>query len=500
MKKNAFILLLVALFIGIYACEETPKEPQEPTDPTPTEPTFTQDDITPANFPDLGLPNFNFPEDSNVLNGWIQNSNDTEIYTHVWGIWKGLTQETGQNVGQQPLRVYETWLTPDMMKDAMRGEPIVRSNRVNVRKPKQHTHFGPVINSNIVESVAYSPAAADYAITNKLMLAPELYMRYYKQQQEGATDQEPNFPNDAITIKPVFKILKAGADLQAIEVWPGSPTEFLPNGFPEQDWGAYVYVDVTNQRGQNTGQYDTVPSGTTTPSAPTPQVTYNLNDFIHYTLTEEDAHYFNLEFGGNLPENDKAAAGDHAILVGMHVTTKENTRWTWQSYWWAPDPANPGTPSSPEIAIARANVGLTGAPNHYAAAVGYYMVDPKEPYASSTTVQGEPNYAFNPYLEAGFPVGTFEPDTSLSFVEQPDGNKIPTYIGIRTTCMSCHGMATAKFENNNFTTLQYVGNNYLSLTDPMFEGFLKADFAWSIPGELDTTGLAAAMKANPITK
>lgn len=497
MKKNAFILLLVALFIGIYACEETPKEPQEPTDPTPTEPTFTQDDITPANFPDLGLPNFNFPEDSNTLNGWIYNDDTDQIYTHVWGIWKGITQETGQSVGQQPLRVYETWLTPDMMKDAMRGDPIVRSNRPNVRTPKQHTHFGSLVDTNIFESVAYSPPAADYAIANKLMLAPDLYMRYYNQEQNGATDQEPNFPNDAITIKPVFKIIRAGVDMQAIEVWPGAPTEFLAGGFPQLNWGAYVYVDVNNQAGQNTGQHGTIPEGDITPPAPTPEVTYNLNDFIHYTLTEEDAYYYNQEFS-NL---DKAQPGDHAILVGMHVSTKENTRWTWQSFWWMPNPDSPGAPSSDAIAAARANVGLSGAPNHYAASVGYYMVNPQEPYTSSTTITGEPNYAYNPYLEAGFGIGSFNSDASLSFVEQPDGTKIPTNIGIRSACMSCHGLATVSFESNNkIGELNYLGDRYLSLTDPMFEGFLKADFAWSVPGEMDTTGLAAAMRANPITK
>ena len=46
-----------------------------------------------------------------------------------------------------------------------------------------------------------------------------------------------------------------------------------------------------------------------------------------------------------------AVAGDVAILVAMHVSTRETARWTWQTFWWTPTPENPHAPSSPNIAM-----------------------------------------------------------------------------------------------------------------------------------------------------
>ena len=96
-------------------------------------------------------------------------------------------------------------------------------------------------------------------------------------------------------------------------------------------------------------------------------------------MNAEDAHYFNKEFSENQGNPMTAKPGDIVILVGMHVTSRENTRWTWQTFWWAPDPLNPPAPSSKAVAAHKPKA-LTGAPAHYAMAITYYMVNPKEPY------------------------------------------------------------------------------------------------------------------------
>ena len=124
-------------------------------------------------------------------------------------------------------------------------------------------------------------------------------------------------------------------------------------------------------------------------------------------------------------------------------------------------------------------------------AVAYYMVNPQEPY-TGTNITGKPNYAFNPYLEAGF--GPSVLNNTLSSVKSKTGVITPTYVGVRTNCMSCHAMAAIILANPLDSNPPYIGNAYVSLNDPMFKGQLKLDFGWSIQGNIDTTGLAQYCK------
>lgn len=459
-----YLLPALALFLYIVACTD---EIQKTT--------FTYDAVTPVDFPDsLPIAGFQFPQDSTTLNRWIHQSQNDSIYLHGWGIWTGVTAHTNEKTTGDsiPLRVYETWLTPEEMIDSIKGIAIKRSNRANLKIPHQLTHFKhnlsgqQTINDSIHESVSYSPGASSFAIQNKIFMATSLYAIAAKNQTEI-----PFFPQNAITIKPVFKLLpvSSGKTLFSIASWHG-PTDQL-KAYPEKDWQSYVNVDVTNK------------------SQPGPSV-YNLSDFIHYTLNAEDAFYFNQQFSENSGNKLSAKAGDVVILVAMHIGTREITNWTWQSFWWAPDADNPPAPSSKAIAKMRP-AALKGAARHYAMTVAYYMVNPNEPY-EGTHVTGKPNYAFNPYLEAEFGPGTF--NDSISYIATDSGKKVYSYVGVRTNCMSCHRMASVTpdslFNSNNSST-PYVGNSYVSKKDSLLQGQLLLDFAWSVQGNIDTTGWGA---------
>lgn len=437
---------------------------------------FTYDPVAPVEFPaSLPIAGFQFPQDSTTLKRWISQSQDDSIYLHGWGLWTGITSSTSEKTtgDTTPLRVYETWLTPEDMIDSIKGIPVKRSNRANLKIPRQLTHFGSAltlqqsINDSIHESVSYNPAASGFAIQQKIFMATAL--RAFATQQRT---QIPFFPNNAITIKPVFKLLPAssGKKLFSIATWHG-PIDSLAS-YGEDSWGTYVNVDLTNKVKADGN-------------------TYPLDAFIHYTLNAEDAHFFNKQFTENSGNTWDAKAGDIVILVAMHVATREITNWTWQSFWWTPDADNPPAPSSKAIAALRPSA-LKGAARHYAMTLAYYMVDPNEPY-EGTHVTGKPNYAFNPYLEAGFgPTNTF--NDSISYISTAKGEKIYTYAGVRTNCMSCHRMASANpdslFAVHNSNT-PYVGNSYVSVTDSLFKKQLLLDFAWSVQGNIDTTGWGA---------
>lgn len=485
MKKQSYFLFTILLITFLLSCNNEKKERDgyKSLD-------FSYHDVVPADFPKLMIKGFNFPEDSTTIKTWVQRSNQDSIYLHGWGLWTGLTSLTDQKVPgyKEPLRVFETWLTPEEMVNEIKNgskdyKSDTRSNRANLKKPHQLTHFSSTIetvNDSIHESAAYSPAASKFAIDNKIFMATTLY-DYAKNKNRK---EIPFFPNNAISIKPVFKLLQTSGGKTSFNMaaWNGTTDKLIP--FPEKDWESFVTVDIQNKVKKSGSQY-------------------HLNDFIHYRFNKEDAHFFNTEFTEKEKNKLDAKPGDIALLVGMHVATREVTNWTWQTFWWDANSNNPPAPSSKAIADMRPDK-LKGAARNYAMAVAYYMVNPNEPYVGDT-IYGKPNYAFNPYLEAGFGPEVF--NDSLSFVSTSSTDKVPTYVGVRTNCISCHRMATVNPEtilttmNKHKTSITpYVGNSFVSKTDSLFQKQLLLDFLWSIQGNIDTTGVKKYLDSYRNTK
>ena len=54
-----------------------------------------------------------------------------------------------------------------------------------------------------------------------------------------------------------------------------------------------------------------------------------------------------------------------AVLVALHLATRETEAWTWQTWWWTPDPEDPPAPSSARAAELRP-AEVPGAARHYA--------------------------------------------------------------------------------------------------------------------------------------
>lgn len=52
----------------------------------------------------------------------------------------------------------------------------------------------------------------------------------------------------------------------------------------------------------------------------------------------------------------------------------------------------------------------------------------------------------------------------------------------------------SKLNASTNSVTPYVGNSYVSRNDTIFNGQLLLDFAWSIQGNVDTTGFAAHVK------
>lgn len=467
---SGFVLLLLLIFLS--DCDDQLPVNPPPAVTTEVESSPSATSYDPVPFPDPGIPGFRFPEDSTVINDWVENRDEDAIYRHVWGIWAGLTQKVGFTCSGDSLRVFETWDDPEYLADRMQGKPLSKSATLACGRPPltvptqlihqvMQTNTTVGVNDSIFESVVYSPAAADYALSKKIFSRVELDRLY------AAGERNLAFPHNSITAKPVFKIIpRRSIDVSPypIEVWPGATLgpDADQKAMPEDNWNNFVYV--TNSQG-------------THPDFP-PNSLFNLTDFIHFELTASDTAYFESDlFDGDQKD---IQVGDYAILVGMHVSTREILRWTWQSFYWTPNPEQPDYPSSSRIAALRP-AALTGPARHYAVSAGYNMVWPAQPAAGGQST-GEPVYSFNPYLEAGFGAGVFR-DTAR--INAGTLTEIKNVVGIRTNCMSCHiratytpSTSTAKGEN------PYAANAYVSMDDKFFRGRLMTDFAYSVGATL----------------
>jgi len=453
--------------------------------------------------PDLPKPDsaFVFPQSETQINQWIYSGNNAPQYAHSWGIWSGLTQGVGI-VDGVPVRAFETWPTPsEMIYQIQSGQAgLFLGKQLNIQPrhlklslPHQFRNVAAAAkekaallkaasssdgDTNIFVSVAYNPPAAKHAVSNKLFLQSTLD-QYLK---EGYTDI-PNFPSNAITIKPVYKVIpkNIAGGIYTFPGWPGTPVP--AKTFPEQDWNACVYVDILHT-GKGGNGIDQGCKGRT------PASTFYLNDFIHQQITKDDATYLTQQLGLQVSE------GDYAILVGMHVTTREIKRWVWQTFFWSANADSPYAPSSTAIAQARPMKYLDTAAAHYAMAIAYQMVTPAQPITGGTN-SGSSLIAYNPHLEASFDPGVFQycasvggqystPSAANCKLSDPSINR----FGVQTNCMTCHHLAmyNPKIDYNinqgaNRET-PYGTNFYMSLTDPAFNGALQLDFAWSLLGSM----------------
>lgn len=443
--------------------------------------------------PDLPIvdPNFTFPKSETQINAWIYGNDLSNVYKHGWGVWDGLTSHVG-NVDGVPVRAFETWNTPTNILSQIGNLPknmsMLSSSqplhpaklKLELKPPKRFNkrRFKSVKKSkakgindgdtSIAVSVAFNPPGARHLITNKLLLQSTLN-KYLK---EGYTEI-PNYPLNTIVVKPVYKVITSKNTTNGIYTFPGWPGTPSPaKTFGESVWGSCVYVDIKGT-GKGGNSIDKGCKGQSKEN------TFYLNNFIHQQINKEDAQYLTDQLGLN--ELGKVEAGDYAILVGMHVTTREIKRWTWQTFWWSANPNKPYLPSSTDIASYRPKT-MGKAPRHYAMSVAYEMVSPAQPIIGGEN-SGSPVIGYNPHLEAGFDPATFQ---IIRAINGSNGPIVHEY-GVQTNCMTCHNLAMYNPSKNykvDSTEDPYATDFYMSITDEVFNNSLKLDFSWAILGSL----------------
>ena len=466
MKLNVKILGVLALGFGVvslHSCVENDETGEISTT------------VQPQDLPETlaGNPDFKFPEKESVIMDWLETHDSVQITKHAWGIWQGLTSESDQVYNGNPLLTYQTWLgVSDLAKACADGDKeagcnMQKSSLEFLSQPNQHHHISAGAGVNKVDldtslyvTVSYSPGAACYATSNLIFNQSTITSKLNDSGGIGAIDP---FPSNGVTLKPTYYIGKTSDKYIRIPSWHGPPSDWAKS-YPAKDWQSYVYADVSNS--QKAGKI-AVPTAESTGNPPASAIV-NLNEFIHYSLDANAAEYMNEQEQGQA--GLKVEEGDLAILVAMHVGTKEISNWTWQTFFWTTDPSSPDFPSSSwEAALMPDD--LTGAASHYAVSTSYAMVWPNQPVTGGTNENVTAHIGYNPYLEASL--------SKFNNVNRLDS----TYqYGMQSNCMSCHALATSNAKNEFFT---YTADQYIDMRDTMFNGWVQLDFAWSIQGNIN---------------
>jgi len=488
LKKTSLRLLssvLLAVVPGVIALNCRTSSAPTPEKLDKALPLGATSTFAPVPLPDPGVAGYHFPEPEPVIVGWTQVNDQKAINTHAWGLWTALTQETKETYDNQPLRVFETWVTPEDIQDS--GAKVLQAMPRNPRRFMPFNQFRLHAKSRELQAagngletvtgfVKYDPTAAQHITTHNLFSQSNLCSMLNAGQTEI-----PTFPTTGVSLKPVFQTLSAKQLVDGryymLANWPGTPS--TPQPFSSSQWGQCIWIDIQDTSSTpGSGQVDTTcnPNG----SSRTAATTYGVGQFIHFQLEPQTAQRINAIRSSAGAKAVEVAGGDYTVLVAMHVTSREMTRWTWQTYWWVPNPSNPAAPSSAAIAALRPPQ-LTGAPANYAHCTAYSMLQPPQPNTGGQNV-GAPVYCFNPWLEAGFGPGDLPDSEPLTY----QGKTLANNVGVQTNCMSCHAQANFPSTSSGASCLtnqnppNYTGDRYVDLDSPAFKGTLKVDFLWSV--------------------
>jgi hypothetical protein len=411
-----------------------------------------------------------FPSKSETIYEWITAMDDKKIRAHAWDIWESIN-----TLSPDSLPIWENWFSgyelfyapnslvqrdsvkdfefphqffhASVFKSAIPNSPNERATSFN--------RFSPSL-ANFIYSHGYNTQAKLDTINNHFDSIKALPIARQIQTSKDTVDAM------SFALKPVFQFI-SGTEPTCIPYWAGvtaQTTTDFKNPSPGT-WRQGVVVDPTGKLKPGT-TYKMSCNG----DAPQEWPVVSLKDFYHMKITKAMADSFTVfaaTSGDDVGQNnqgdstsvaDMMQEGNYALLMAMHVTGKEINVWTWQTFWWSPNPQDP-------VNGADRPKSIKSPWNNYNMNTAYYMVSPPGKMQGGT-----PLISFNPYLETNL-VGTLSSEV---------GSKDTiTWYGVFSNCMSCHRMAA-------WGPSTYIPNGNIDPADSvLFSNNTKTDFLWSIP-------------------
>jgi hypothetical protein len=430
-----------------------------------------------------------------TIDGWVAANppNSAAMAEHAWALWTAMNAPSGQSINGAPLPVWETWYDSTEVYAAGAGSgpqpgttdvALTRASRARKGSshPKRRFHFphqfskeghgrglraaapagsGPGV---LVSFNRFTQEMKDHVAKNQYY-SSNVLTELNNQWPSGTPLQNrivQPFPNTSIMLKPVFWVV-SGSQPTPVPYWNGTATTATsdPVNPSPNTWKQCVLADPT---GTAKNDQPIQCNGSTLAAGSYQVVPVNADpsksSFYAVAITQaeiddlKEMNQNDVLGNSNVSGVDQLKPGDLALFVATHVSTREIDNWTWQTFFWQPNPAS--LPSEPPNALA-APPSIPGPWNQYAACTAYMMVVP------ANDPNGQPLRCYNPYLETDL-TGLFdEPKTSKA-------------TGVSSNCMTCH--RAAAWPGN---TADYAQAFNLDPADPKwFTGNTKTDFAWSM--------------------
>jgi hypothetical protein len=430
-----------------------------------------------------------FPVTADTVNGWVNNNDQNSIREHGWALWQGITSITPQSEGWP---VFDTWYTDTEVEAGKPTSPkasLFKATRAagrpthhfedfeqfhhakvpNIKSALHKLVIGPAPGGNQV--IGFNKFNADYANfvwSNNYNTAAGLWniQNSWPVGTPAAQRTIAPLPNTAIGLKPVYQVVNGPTHhggLTVLPYWLGDLTTGPSNSNNQANptfgtWNQCVVVYTL-------AQAPTSQIAQTCANGQQPSGYVNVKEFFSFPLTADEAKGICSQTVGQPDVQCAVKAGDVAVLVAIHMTTREDDNWTWQTFWWNYGQKHPYGPPPASIPKPFSN---------YAMCTAYSMTT--NPPNSLT---GQNVLCYNPYLETG----------------------LTAVVGTQSNCMSCHTAAALGNNPNNppapnppQTGLAYVQGNpnypsflnmsdYISPADPNDSNFYyacntKTDFSW----------------------
>lgn len=433
-------------------------------------------------------PGFDFPANRQALQALVDANDIPAMRTHAWNVWAGMTVASHSQYQGQALPIWETWLStnsvftdpptehpqPDEVPDREFSSPsqffhVAQAAGTTPSEPPSglvgFNKFDPQMVAYLWEGhPAPDAPAQEFFYTSKQSLTA--LNATWSETTPLADRKVSDAPNPAMELKPVMLWVDA-SQLTALPFWQGPNASTAPDCagvsieqlrhpkpgqpatkcHPEPNtWTHCVLIDPAAQTTElspaTQDQFDAADKSQAPQCSSLENAQYGgLNMLYNFKLSAAEAAAFKQAQGGN------AEAGDFAVLVAMHVNTKEIVDWTWQTFWWQggqiPPQDYPG--------------GMANLTSDVQAPWSYYSMCTAYSQTTQPDNQGDMRVCFNPFLE-----------TSTGI---PDG--------LRSNCVTCHGTARIPQPGNFYPPTYDMPVNF---GDPAyFAGTTKTDFSWAIP-------------------
>lgn len=456
---------------------------------------------------------FDYPQAQPVVEGWVSRRDEARAREHGWYLWAALnTQAAGQPVwrswctstqafagngpspspspsggvggdgtalnigpiaqpatlpmrtrkflnGAEPINfpVAPVYALPDAVLRRYAGTGCIAKSSDGVASLVD----GPSYENNgdiMIAGVTYNQTAYEWIRSQNLYRSATMSRMM---PPAGTIAQIPAMPRGSIVLKPMMWPVARGG-FTALPVWdhPSSDDGRYAGYEIQSKWPRAVALTTTPQALVRPGSVTFLHGITMDGKALGP------NSYQRPQVVGTDQFYRSTPDLATMHACDRAILdasawwaygrmfeqGDQLVMVAMHIMTKEQPAWTFQSVWWH-DRADQGP-----YAANRPNIPVAQAPGPWR---NYLMTStygiPAAPGGSTWPV------AYNPYIELA--------------ADHP----------IETNCMNCHHRAafpnTATPPKRQSSYLQKGGPGALDIYDqrnPIFQGLLQVDSMWAI--------------------